>query len=281
MITAEHDPTADLLDEDGRPIGEIGSRRYHEVETDIAVCPYADARHGRAMNRSALRQVSQVWPDVRATVRALGACSTRPGTVAGSWQTAQLGTAIPGVLGTGRVPRRWSAVYKTSLGFSQVLTALLLVDDGVADLELAALGTGDDFLALLDRERWLVGDQQVCAGPASYIAELFEDLAAPAVEPARLPPGLDGAALGRHRATWVGMQVAYIGAARTIPGVRITPGIPCLRAVQALPGRRPEHARRLFATGDVPDVVETFLARVERDAELSLRNLTTWRDELV
>lgn len=276
MLSPDRDDAADLIDEDGRPVGEIGSVRYPDVATEVGACPYADARHGRPMNRSALRQLSLAWSEVRSTVAAMAARASRPGTVAGAWQTALAGTAIPAVWSRQHpgepVPRRWSAIYKTSLGFSQVTTAMLLSDDGVADCALGSLGSPDEFLELLDRERWLVGEQQVCAGPSAWIAELFGALASPA--PADLP--LDVAAIGRRRATWVALQVAFVGAARALPGASVAPRLPCLRVAQARPGREPGHARRLFARGDVPEAVERFLDGI---GSLDLAALEHRRDE--
>ena len=40
------------------------------------------------------------------------------------------------------IPVALAALYKTSLGLSQVTAALLLADDGVADAPLAELGDG-------------------------------------------------------------------------------------------------------------------------------------------
>ncbi|MEN0066459.1 MAG: hypothetical protein AAGA48_30260 [Myxococcota bacterium] len=263
MLTPDHDDSSDLIDVDGRPVGELGSSAYASVPTEVGSCPYADARRGRPMNRSALRQLSQVWGDVPVTVSAMAACALRPGTVAGAWQTALAGTALPGEWARTQpgvpVPRRWSAIYKTSLGFSQVLTAMLLSEDGVADCRLEALGTADAFFELLDRERWLVGEEQVCAGPAAWIGRLFEALASPA--PAPLP--FDVGHLGRRRAVWVALQTAYYGAARQLPGSLPPPRLPCLRAIQALPGRTAVHARRLFAEGDVPKELDAFLKAQE------------------
>ena len=254
---AHFDPTADLFDEDGRPIGEVGSTHYERVETELVRCPYADARHGGPMNQSALRQLGEVWSDVRT----LASCVAGPhATVHRAWRAAIAGTRAPAVFAEraeGPVPRALSAWYKASLGFSQVLTALLLSDEGVADAPLDSLGEADDFLALLERDRWLVGAEQVCAGPASMIAQLFQALA-DARPDAAWPPSL--AVLAPldpwidARCRWVQHQVeavlrARVEAAagqRTLDDPDLAPGLPCLRGVLAVPGRQPEHAARLF-----------------------------------
>lgn len=279
MLHVDHDDGSDLVDEDGRPVGEIGARWWSSAETELVACPYADARHGRPMNQSALRQLGRVWDEVRTTVAAMSAVASEPGTVAGAWQTALAGTAIPTSFASERpgvrVPRALSALCKTSLGFSQLLTALLLSADGVADQRLADLGTSRDFLGLLDREGWLVGDEQVCAGPRDWIGAMFDAFANPLA--GELPH--DVRTLGRRRATWVGLQVAWIGAARAKGTVE--PRLPYLRAVQVQPGRRAHHARRLFVDGDVPDAVEAFLSRLVAEPEADFARLSTMRDEAV
>lgn len=267
--TAEHDPTSDLLDEDGRPVGEIGSRRYDPEATELVQCPYADARQGNPMNHTALRQLSTVWPEV---LRAAGALAGPTPTAHGAWRACIAGTRAPALhhhrYGT-PVPRLLSALYKSSLGFSQVLTALLLSEPGLADVPLASLGTPDAFFALLDRERWLVGADQVCAGPRPMIEQMFEALAtggtaSTALEGlAPLAPWID------QRTEWIGVQVAFIGAVQDLARTRqlphrawrkwVQPGLPCLRSVLARPGRSARHATRLFPSGGSPARVLAFL----------------------
>lgn len=270
--TARHDPTSDLLDSDGRPVGEIGSRLYDPSATELLGCPYADARHGRPMNHTALRQLSAAWPGVLAAARTLA--GPGPATVHRAWRAVVAGTRAPAAHRTyvgGPIPRVLSALYKSSLGFSQVLTALLLAQDGMADVPLGSLGNADAFFALLDRERWLVGAEQVCAGPANLIGQMFDALQG---APARPSTVLDS--LGNleqwtdDRVAWVAVQVAHLGAVRELAAergldgsvwhTRVAVGLPCLRSVLAQPGRNAEHARRLFHSGDSPVVLERYLA---------------------
>ncbi|MBX2803967.1 MAG: hypothetical protein KTR31_40195 [Myxococcales bacterium] len=270
--TVRFDPTADLIDEDGRPVGEIGSRHYDPAATELRTCPYHDARRGHPMNQTALRQLSAVWPEVVAAGAWLARQTTPAGSVHAAWWACIAGTRAPAIHDTLHpgvpVPRALSALYKASLGFSQVLTAVLLADDGIAEAPLASLGDADAFLALLDRERWLVGEQQACAGPGPMIGQLFDAFAGRANEAspgplAALPPPRSW---GDERAAWIGVQVAFLGAARTRAttnaeiDAHLAPGLPCLRGVLAVPGRRAEHARRLFPTAHCPASVRTFLA---------------------
>ena len=47
-------------DAEGRPLGEQASPVFYAaVGADERPCPYADTRHGRVMNRSALHQIRQ------------------------------------------------------------------------------------------------------------------------------------------------------------------------------------------------------------------------------
>ncbi|MEM6926852.1 MAG: hypothetical protein AAF602_08000, partial [Myxococcota bacterium] len=86
----------------------------------------------------------------------------------------------------------------------------------------------------------------------------------------------DVAGLGRRRAVWVALQVAYLGAARAHGGA--PPGLPCLRAAQTQPGRTAAHARRLFAEGDVPDAVVRFLGDLAREPGADVTRLRVLRD---
>lgn len=281
----------DLIDVDGRPIGELASRRYDTIETEIVACPYHDARRGLPMNKTALRQLSSCWPEV---VQAAAALSGPDATVHRAWWACIGGTTAPRIHHErfGRpIPRVLSSLYKGSLGYSQVLTALLLAQDGLADVPLSSLGDSDAFFALLDDGKWLVGQVQACAGPAPMIGQLLMALGDDAAEP---PPDL--AALGDPApwtdaaATWVGLQVAFLGAARVAlrrdggPADAVSRYLdvehPWLRAVLQTPDRQPEHARRLFPAGQVPDLVEAFLAEGPATVEVLADRLATGRRQI-
>lgn len=267
----------DLLDVDGRPCGEIASRRYPDVATEVIACPYADARRGTPMNLSALRQLTAVWPALVASVRAQAGPNA---TVSRAFRTVIAGTTGPLAFraqhGDEPIPRALAALFKVGLGFSQVLSTLLLADDGVADAPLAELGDSDAFFAWLDRDRWLLGQVQACGGSAPMIAEMFDALCGRAGDAVLAP---EVAAIGEAHVdpavAAIGVQVAYLAALSrvvrgggSIEGARGAPWLdrppaPWLRAVASVPNRPPEHARRLFALGALPAPVARMLAAAD------------------
>lgn len=270
---------ASLMDEDGRPVAEVASPAYPSVTTDLALCPYTDVRAGGMMNRSALRQMSAVWPELMGCFSALA--GPEP-TVGRAWSAAVTGISLP-LLAPQPVPRLTAAVFKASLGLSQVFSAMLLSADGVADAPLTALGDAAGFFAALDQGRWLVGADQVCAGPQPMIEQVFNAMTVGTSTPC--PP--DVLVLIRRVGTLppevVGLHVAHLcatqRAARVGDGEAPVATHPWLRAVFSIPNRPPEHALRLFENGKVPAGIERYLAttgvsRAELDAtferELSL-----------
>lgn len=271
-------------------MGEIGSPLYDPDTTELRTCPYADARRGLPMNQTALRQLSSCWTEVCA---AAGWLAGPTGTAHRAWWAALAGTAAPAAHARRHpgapIPRVLSSLYKASLGFSQVLTATLLADDHVADTPLTQLGDAGAFFSVLDQGRWLVGAEQVCAGPAPMIQELYTVLAGQRAHspPPELTALGDPAAYADPWTAWVGVQVAFLGAVRQIIARgeapadalerHLRPRIPCLRAALSVPGRRAEHARRLFPEGAAPEVLEAFLAA----GDAPLQELIALRDRLL
>ena len=263
--------TNDLVDRDGRALGEVSSPRYDAQRTELVACPYPDGRRGQPMNLSALRQLAAPWPALLSTVRSL--VGAEP-TVHRVWWASLAGTAAP-LLVDGPVPVGLSALYKASLGLSQVTSSLLLADDGVADVPFAELGDDASFFAFLDAGNWLVGQQQVCAGAAPQIREVARALAGgPPLRGPILAP-LDAPSTGEIvdlAATLVGLQAACVcavraavrrGAGEGLAGTPVEAWLgrtpPWLRALAAVPNRPPEQVRRLYPTGAIPDVVARFL----------------------
>jgi hypothetical protein len=246
----------DLSDEDGRPVAEVASPLYARTPTALVTCPYADARAGGVMNRSALDQMRGVWPDLLAAAAAL----SRPDpTVHDAWVAAVTGISLP-LVGPTPTPRLLAALFKTSLGLSQVFTALLLADDGVADAPLDTLGDGDGFFAALDAGRWLVGADQVCAGSRAHIVAMFEAIAGRG-QGRVCPPEIERLRGDTRRAPEiVALHAAHLAASAHRAGVAVPAAPPWLRAVAAIPGRPPEHARRLFPAGQAPASLERYLA---------------------
>ena len=255
------------LDEDGRPVAEIASPHYDPARTELQRCPYPDARLGQPMNRSALRQMADVWPALLDSVRW---CVGGEPTVHRAWRAAVAGLAAPALWPEAEVPRLLSAQFKASLGLSQVLTTLLLGEAGAADARLVELGDADAFFAQLDAGRWLIGESQVCAGSASMIGALFDALSdgAPgAPDPAwsRLGDGwFDAAteAVAVH-AAHLALASRQVGAGRPVRpetaawvGGRVPPW---LRGVLGVPDRAPDAALRLFPTGRAPVGLRAYL----------------------
>lgn len=170
------DLAGDLVDADGRPVGELASERYAQTPTRVVRCPFHDRREGQPMNASALKQLREVWPDILQAAASLAGSS---GSGVAAWRAAIALTAAPTLHALLRpgvpVPNALSAGYKASLGFAQVLTHLLLTVG--SDLPFAQLGSGDQLLAFLDREGWLLGESQACAGTPEMIVALWESLA--------------------------------------------------------------------------------------------------------
>jgi hypothetical protein len=271
---------ADRIDEDGRPCGELASRFYDEAATEIVACPYSGSRRGLPMNQTALRQAASVWPRVLAVARGL----TKPNpTVHDAWKVALAGTVCPLIVGD-PVPRVISAFFKTSLGFSQTLTALLLSEEGIADASLADLGDGRAFYEHLERGRWLVGQVQACAGTEAMIVQMADVLAGRSAGPSSAAEGFAEAADTASAA--VGVQIAALGAlyqaARggqpiEAPDWIAEPTAPWLRGARAFPNPKPEHARRLFPAGAAPKAVETLIGwdgpEIEMAVRVALRSL--------
>lgn len=237
-----------LLDEDGRPLGELASPLYPQVVTEVVPCPYPDARHGWPMNASALRQIAPLWPAIVASVRALAGPAP---TVHQAWRVALVGIAAP-LLVEEPVPRLVSAFYKTSLGLSQITTRLLLTEEGVATVPFADLGDGATFFESLDANRWLHGQVQVCAGTRAMFVALGDALAG-RPGPATLAPALaalDCAQVADGAAAVVVAQVRALGeiqdARRAGAEVPLPEGLPpWLRAAAGIPGLSAAHAARL------------------------------------
>lgn len=176
-------PRPDLLlrrlDEDGRPLGESAGGAHPRR----GPCPYADGRAGRPMNLDALAQVRSCWPEVQ---RLLGsAAALEAPTVLGAWRATSRCLALA-ALSPEPVPRAWSALWKTTLGYHQTFTLLILERD-LGATPLSALGTGPQFAAWCAREGLLLGQVEVCAGSPAWIAQGFEALRSPVATPFPAP----------------------------------------------------------------------------------------------
>jgi hypothetical protein len=155
-------------DEDGRPLGEGAAG----ITPRRGACPYTDGRQGAPMNLDALDQVRACWTDICALLGA--AAADEAPTVLGAWRATSRCLALA-AWAPEPVPRAWSATWKTTLGYHQVFTLLILEND-LGDVPLASLGTGAQFAAWCARERLLHGQVEVCGGSPAWIARAFDVL---------------------------------------------------------------------------------------------------------
>ena len=169
-----HDTVADRIDADGRPLDEQTSV-ISRPATRIVRCPYSGSRLGGVMNATAMAQIAQHWPGIHSAL----ACD---GTVFGAFRVTTAALLAPEHFVRDHpdqpVPVRLSATYKACLGFHQALLFLLLTAD-IGTTPLVALGTTREFFAWLDRDGFLVGDVEACAGSRSLIEQAFDTLATP------------------------------------------------------------------------------------------------------
>ncbi|MDP2308881.1 MAG: hypothetical protein Q8P18_22860 [Pseudomonadota bacterium] len=182
----------DWVDADGRPLGERASPLY-PPDTRRVACPYAGSREGRPMNVTSLAQVRPHRERNLATLAA--ACGPSP-TVARLLQGCSALVALPVASRLASpdapIPVEVAALYKTTIGFHQLLVSLLLDTEALAGTPAAELDGAEALLAALEAGGWLVGQVEVCAGAPADIAATWDVLTgrrpAPAVEP--YPTGL-------------------------------------------------------------------------------------------
>lgn len=244
-------PAPRLLDEDGRPVAEIGTELEDPpVGTERVACPYPDRRAGLPMNRSALRQMAVEWPAVLAALRSFAG----PGPVS---VRGALAAVLTGTSEVARhhldhpdrpVPRRVAVTYKTCLGLSQVLAASCLADPDVGSAPLGSLGDGAAFFTFLDDGGWLLGQVEVCAGPRAMFLDVFTALS----EGGGTPPAW---ALEARRA--VGLAAVAVltaplldPAAPRLARLLGPKGPSWTRALSGHPDRRPGDVARWFDAGD-------------------------------
>lgn len=126
------------------------------------------------MNLDALEQVRVSWSELQALMSAAAAWEAP--TVLGGWRATSTCLALAATAPE-PVPRVWSALWKTTLGYHQALLLLVLEHD-LGAAPLSSLGTGPQFAAWCARERLLFGQAEVCAGSPAWIARGFEVLCA-------------------------------------------------------------------------------------------------------
>ena len=293
-----HDGALHWLDTDGRPLGEQAAEAaYRAAATDERVCPFPDRRRGRVINASALRQITDHWDAILATVAHLGAVSVpagQPVTLHRAWSINGAAGAIALWHGltadSAGIPVAASALYKASLGFAKVFPELLLQDPDAAAAPLGERLSPEAFFDHLDTGGLLVGGSQVCAGSRAQILAYYDALLSPCRLAEGAPIGPPDADLGRFLgpaerlfalvAVWVATVGGFVRLGRLdeVPGYRAGApephwpvGLrvfgslrsPAVRLVRSHAFLDPVRVTWLCPEGRVPACVVRFLERVD------------------
>lgn len=171
----------ELLDEDGRPLGEVSAAAYETCPRHEEQRRFRDARGEGLVNLAALAQIHQGWSSLLETLR--GWESESAATAGRALRRAHRATfRARWRAARGRPIRREdAALFKLCLGFGHLLRAKLLDETLDAD---APLPGAPDLWRWLDEGRWLIGDQQVCAGSRTQIERTWEALTGSGTPPA-------------------------------------------------------------------------------------------------
>lgn len=273
----------DVLDEEGRPLGEAASPRYAEARRREAHRHFGDARDetGLPCNEAALGQLRGSWS---ALLHALSTYEAyRPPTVSRAFRRALAGTLLaPSRALVRRVPveREVAALFKLCLGYSELLAAALMEAKLEAD---APLPGPRGLCALIEARPWLIGDTQVCAGSRKQIAEAWTALGADAIGPTSLP-GWDGigvvvdAVLELSALAGVAAGAARVHVAH---GARLDGLATCVslltsdraprivRALGQIPDGGPLHPTLLYAPDEVPASVRALIEQLPAPGALT------------
>lgn len=264
----------DWLDTDGRPLAEVSSALYPADTVEVA-CPYSGARAGKPMSLTALEQVRAHRSAGLATLASL----VGPAPCVADVLAALSAVLVAPLFGARPVPAATAALYKTSLGFHQVLVSLLLDSPGLAATPARDLPGPDALLTVLESGRWLVGQRQVCGGSPADIALYWEVLCGRrGHEGAPLPMGprewgitntmlILALVLGAHERLAGGDRAGLVGFGTSTPEVDAWPlgarlwhrrPAPWLVAATARPDRTAAMVERL--TASTPIAVATWLS---------------------
>lgn len=316
----------ELIDEQGRPLGERAIwAAYQSAEVDERPCPFHDSRQEADLpiNAAALRQVIQCWPELLLMLNALtGAWPTasahlsgfeawRVNVAAQCWPLWARFSAPDADAQDVRVALPMSALFKVTLGFSSFLPMAMLSHEGLADAPMLEALSGQDCYTLLDREEWLWGVHQVCAGPPRHIIAFYEQLCshdAAAQAPEHTPPPSLLAMTEIAQELQVALLAAGLGAQSFIrrnqltecPGfgspispaliaswpycMRILELCPSrtLRVVSAMPELRVRLTRRLYPGDHPPAGLLERLEQIKHAGSLAAVDelLLSWLDQL-
>lgn len=283
----------DALDEEGRPLGEVASRRYAEAPRREAVRRFGDARDetGLPCNLAALGQLRRSWPTLLHALSAYEA--DRPATAARALRRAMAGTLLaPTRSLSGAIDREAAALFKVSLGYSELLAAALMEGELDAD---APLPGPHHLCALLASRPWLIGEAQVCAGSRKQIAEAWAALGADAREPSgvlgwhALSPVVDAAlelsALSAVAAGAARVHVAHgareDGRSACVALLSDDQAPRFVRALGQIADGGPLHPTLLFAADHVPASVRALIESLPAPGALAAfaRIDEAWRRE--
>lgn len=168
-----HGELDDLLDDDGRPLGErrATSPAKTGVPFVLKACPYDDARLGRPMNASALAQVTR---NTAAVLDELASFRAAADLDAPRWEdvlTAVLhllgapATFLLRTDGASTVPTKLAAAHKLGAGYFGVVRAI--VSEAARGHVLPV--TPEALLEHAHRTHALLGASEVCAGPPAML----------------------------------------------------------------------------------------------------------------
>ena len=189
-----------VLDDDGRPVGEQRAPALYEATpTELKRCPYPGSRnhHERPMNLSALRQMTQSWPQILVALAGWQRkyAERTPRTsydYFDLWKVCFQASALPVYwmyenaprTPDARVPVFASAVYKVLLGIVGVAGELAMMESLRKRHLLVRLShrgplyafSPSAFHEYVEVKQQLIGAKEVCAGPKKLIEEAMKSL---------------------------------------------------------------------------------------------------------
>ena len=219
-------------DQEGRWLLEHAAPGYQAVSH--TACPYPDSRQGLPMNAGALEQVQRHWSEVCRQVRQT---SPARATLQQAFQASLELVCRPLLSDAKEVSGVEAATYKACVGFCQVFCWLVLADEGAGRQSLADFGDGRDFFEWLEREGWLRGSTQVCAGSREQICALYRLFCDGQASPPGLTPVIETVAL---------QGALLLGEGSYSQRMRSEGRAPWIYSLTARPQASPEWARRLL-----------------------------------
>lgn len=278
----------DLQDASGRPLGEQAAKSYAVTSQNEQFRCFGDERDAAKLpcNVAALGQLQGAWHTLNSALSCFD--SARPPSYGRMFRRAEAAGALAPMLAL-RAPGQpvsegCAALYKVTVGFSELLCAVLI--DGRADADEEP--EDDALTGFLSSGPWLVGDRQVCAGSVKQIQTVWRALCED--QPFRVE--LDGwdapwfsAALDA-RQELAALAAAAAGAARVVAAAgrseqctrethvcwRLYAANTVPRQAEALrqhPDAGPMHPALLYGADDVPACLHRFVDSLTPEASLA------------